>query len=206
MATERHYTHSIVSYANLDEIRRLLNLSKYWAYICHDKDEGKSTHYHIVATFDTAKSFKWVREQVISDQNTFTEAIKGELIDVFEYFTHKGLKDKYNYCESDIVYSDKTYWNRRLDNGEDEENKNEKFMDDLLSCDFSAEKMGRKYGRDFIKNYKSYMYFREVVIDEKMNELLKESHGIRTMKNEIYATITPEEYKLINELRLNKEN
>lgn len=169
MATERHYTHSIVSYASIEDIRRLLDKAKAWAYILHDKDEGKAPHYHIVATFSEQKSFKWVREQVISatNQNTFSEAIKGEIGDVLDYFIHKGWTDKYQYSNEDIVYSNREYWDKRLERGEDEENKNDTFMDDLLSSDFSAEKMGRKYGRDFIKNFKSYNEFRKMVLYER---------------------------------------
>lgn len=170
--TERHYTHSIVSYASEKEIRRLLDQAKAWAYIKHDKDTEESgklrdTHFHIIATFDRAKSFKQVREMVDSKQNTFTEAIKGEIDDVLSYFTHKGIAEKYHYDEADIVYSDRDYWKRRVNNGEDEESKNEAFMDDLLASDFSAEAMGRKYGRDFIKNYRSYKDFRDMVLCER---------------------------------------
>lgn len=170
--TERYYTHSIVSYASEEEIQRLLDLAKAWAYIKHDKDEELSgklrdTHFHIVATFTQPKSFKWVRNQVVSTQNTFSEAIKGEISDVLDYFTHKGIAEKYHYDENDIVYSDRDYWKRRVNNGEDEESKNEAFMDDLLASNFSAEAMGRKYGRDFIKNYRSYKDFREMVLCER---------------------------------------
>lgn len=172
MASERHYTHAIVSYAELKEIRRLLDQAKAWAYILHNKDEGKAPHYHIIATFSQEKTFKWVREQVISTQNTFAEAVHGDIEDVFDYFIHQGFPEKYQYDKSEVVLSDEKYWNRRIGNGENEESKNEQFMDDLLSDNFSAEAMGRKYGRDFIKNFKSYKEFRDMVrYERKLTDL-----------------------------------
>lgn len=213
MATERHYTHSIVSYANIDEIRRLLNQAKAWAYIKHDKDSGRDVHYHVIATFKTEKSFKWVREQVISSQNTFSEAVKGEISDVLDYFIHKGCEDKYQYSSADIVYSDKDYWERRTGNCDTaQEDKNEAFVDDLLSVNFSAEKMGRKYGRDFIKNFKSYLYFRNVCLHERYYETCKDLHGVPESMNEetgevetFHAVITKTEWQDLQEMRF-KEN
>lgn len=196
MATERHYTHSIVSYASLDEIRRILDQAKAWAYICHDKDknengEQRATHYHIIATFTQEKSFKWVCNQVVSTQNTFSEAIKGEIGDVIDYFTHKGFTDKYQYDESDIVYSDKTYWERRIGNCEtSQEDKNNAFMDDLLSCDFSVEAMGRKYGRDFIKNFRSYQSFRDRALWERQRKTMKEGLDLESAKKVQYFKLT----------------
>lgn len=210
MAVERHYTHSIVSYATEAELKPLLEKARAWAYILHDKDDGKAPHFHAVVTFATEKSFKWVREQVKSEQNTFTEAIKGELSDVIDYFTHKGITEKYHYNDDDIKYHNRDYWKRRLNNGDDEENKNELFLDDLLSANYSAEGMARKYGRDFIKNFKSYNTFREVVFEERratallnmdgVPEDVETSTGLVTSR---HAVLSEAEYQLLQELRLN---
>lgn len=201
MATERHYTHSIVSYASLDEIRRLLDQAKAWAYICHDKDKNedgkpRDTHYHIVATFNNKKTFKWVCNQVVSTQNTFSEAVKGEIGDVIDYFTHKGFTDKFQYASEDIVYSDKAYWERRIGNCDtSQEDKNEAFVDDLLAVNFSVEAMGRKYGRDFIKNYRSYQAYRDRCLWERQRQALRESDEFKdfeTAKKVQYFKLTEE--------------
>ena len=185
MASERHYTHSIVSYATIEEIRRLLGQAKAWAYIKHDKDEGKAEHYHIIATFQQEKTFRWVRSQVVSTQNTFTEPIHGEVGDVIDYFTHKGIMEKYQYSEADIVYSNKEYWERRIGNCDNtQEDKNEAFMDDLLSSSFSVEAMGRKYGRDFIKNFKSYKAFRDYALWERSKKAIQESEEFKQFEAE----------------------
>lgn len=213
MATERHYTHSIVSYADIDEIHRLLDQARAWAYIKHDRDDGKATHYHIIATFAQEKSFKWVREQVVSNQNTFTEAVKGEVSDIIDYFTHKGLMDKFQYEQSDIIYSDKTYWERRIGNCETEkEDKNEAFLNDLLATSFSVEEMARKYGRDFIKNFRQYHFFRHHCLYLRRSELAYRMDGIPTEIDEytgealsINAVLTKSEYEMIAEIRRNRE-
>lgn len=170
--TERHYTHSIVSYAELKDIRRILDNAKHWAYIYHDKDTT-SPHYHIVATFQVWKSVKQVCEMVESDQNTFSEPVKAELSDVLAYFTHKHNPEKFQYNESDIVYSDIGYWNKRVNNGEDEVNKNEIFVDDLLADDIDWLEMSKKYGRDFIKNISKYRAFRHEFRNDDLSLLAK---------------------------------
>lgn len=169
MTEQRHYTHSIVSYASLDELRRLLEQARAWAYIKHDKDvdetgRSRAEHFHVIATFSEKKSFKWVRNQVVSTQNTFSEAVHGEVSDVLDYFTHKSNPEKYQYNAENIVYSDVEYWERRTHNcGTSKEDANEAFVDDLLSDNYNAVEMARKYGRDFIKNIKNYEYFRGMV-------------------------------------------
>jgi hypothetical protein len=166
---KRFYTHCVVSYASLEELQPLLSQAKHYAYVFHFKcaeDNSSSPHYHILATFEREKSFAWVRKQVKSDQNTFTEPLKGDVDDIFQYFTHQNEPDKGQYVDS-IVYDDYEYWKRRARTGDKEENKNDTFVDDLISPDFSIEKMSRKYGRDFIKNHKAYIEARKAILFER---------------------------------------
>lgn len=163
---KRYYTHSVISYATLDEIKPLLATAKHWAYICHDKDITDK-HYHVLLTFHRAKSFEWVRKQVISDQNTFTTTVKGDIDDVLNYFTHEGLEGKARYNVEDIEYDDIDYWNKRRGTGEVEENKNDEFVDDLISKHYSVEYMARKYGRDYIKNWERYESARNKMLHDR---------------------------------------
>lgn len=170
----RRYTHCIVSYASLDEIKPLLKQAKHYAYILHDKvkeDESNGEHYHIIATFEQQKSFNWIRKQVVSEQNTFTEAVKGDIDDVLTYFAHEGQSGHgYHYGKENIVYDDLRYWSIRSKSGDKEENVNDVFMDDLLSANFTVEKMCRKYGRDFAKNFRSYLLCRDYVLIERIDK------------------------------------
>lgn len=169
--TKRSYTHCIVSYATLLELTPLLDKAKHYAYVLHDRveeDNSNGAHYHIIATFEQQKSFNWVRKQVVSEQNTFTEPVKGDIDDVLAYFAHEGQSGHgYHYGRENIVFDDKKYWSLRSKTGDREENTNDVFMDDLLSSDFSVEKMCRKYGRDFAKNFKSYLMCRAYVLEER---------------------------------------
>lgn len=181
--TKRLYTHCIVSYASIEELQPLLSRTKHHAYIKHwatDEDESNSEHYHIIATFEREKSFAWVRKQVKSEQNTFTEPLKGDIEDVLEYFIHGGKSGHgHKYEKDEIVYDDISYWQKRAGTGEKEEDKNEAFMDDLLASDFSVEKMCRKYGRDFAKNMRKYVECREYILIIERGEYYK-----RTMQEE----------------------
>jgi hypothetical protein len=190
--TKRYYTHCIVSYASLEEVQPLLEQAKHYAYVLHDKvveDSSNGVHYHIIATFEREKSFAWVRKQVHSDQNTFTEPLKGDVEDMLEYFTHKNEPEKGQYHDS-IVYDDYEYWKRRARTGDKEENKNDTFVDDLISSDFSIERMSRKYGRDFIKNYKSYLDARNAILFERgQNNLVQETRAFQSDLDEAIACI-----------------
>lgn len=173
---KRLYTHCIVSYASREELQPLLNQTKHYALIHHDILDATSSspHYHILATFEREKSFTWVRKQVVSAQNTFTESIKGDVEDVIRYFQHiddaSVIKGKTAYSFDKIEFDNKAYWLKRIKSGEKEENPNDTFVDDLISDDYNVQNMARKYGRDFLKNLKSYEYARERMLFE-MGEL-----------------------------------
>ena len=166
MSCQRFYTHSIVSYATLDECVPLLQKSKHYAYIVHDKDVADK-HIHILATFSTMQSITAVRKLVVSSQNTFSQECK-DVEALLDYFTHENEEnEKFKYSKRDIGYDDYEYWRKRINNGEVVESANDMFVDDLLSEKMSLEFMARKYGRDFMKNYKSYLDFRREVLFER---------------------------------------
>lgn len=170
--SKRLYTHCIVSYASREELQPLLNQTRHYALIYHDVIDATSSspHYHILATFEREKSFNWVRKQVVSSQNTFTEAIKGDVDDVLVYFRHaddnsiKAGKTPYSFER--IEFDNVDYWNKRIKSGEKEVNPNDQFVDDLISDDYNVQNMARKYGRDFLKNIKQYEYARERMLFE----------------------------------------
>lgn len=205
---KRLYTHCIVSYASLEELQPLLSQAKHYAYVFHFKcveDNSSSPHYHILATFEREKSFAWVRKQVQSTQNTFTEPLKGDVEDILDYFTHKNEPTKGQYIDS-IVYDDYEYWKRRARSGDKEENVNDTFVDDLISADFSIERMSRKYGRDFIKNYKSYLDARNAILFERgQSQLMLETRAYLQNLDEAIACIDEYNKALIQQKTLIKE-
>lgn len=162
MACDRFYTHSIVTYAAFDELFDLFQACTHYAYIRHNKDTT-DCHFHIIAYFTIPKTVSAVRKLVKSSQNTFSQKVK-QVDGILTYLTHEDVsEEKFVYSKDDIVYDDKSYWDERLADGDVEKHPNDMFVDDLLADDLDLEFMARKYGRDFMKNYKNYLDFRSQV-------------------------------------------
>lgn len=167
---KRYYSFSIVSYASLNEIMPLVAGCRHYVYILHDKDVNedgstRSPHFHILCTFAQNKSFNAVASLVESDQNTFVQQLQ-DVGGAFSYLIHQNNPEKYQYNSDDLVSDDIDYWIDRIPDYEDKKNKNDEFVDDLLSDDFDAVAMARKYGRDFIKNISKYENFRFRVLKD----------------------------------------
>lgn len=165
MSTQRFYTHAIVSYARLEELMPLFNQANHYCYILHDKDKT-DVHYHIIATFPIQKSINAVRKMPASVSNTFSQPLD-DVNKLLDYFTHKDEEGKAEYDASGIVYDDLSYWQKRMSSGDVDVPSNDMFVDDLLASTVTIEFMSRKYGRDFMKNYKTYMSLRKVINTER---------------------------------------
>lgn len=214
----RYYTMAIVTYANQREIATLLETAKHYAYILHDRDKDRDPHYHLLVTFDLPRTFKAVRNMVASTQNTFTQSVKSSIGNVLTYFVHAtdtAIADgKEPYDESEVIYDDEAYWRKRaLQDGESwkeergDKDKNEQFLNDLLSRTFSVERMGIKYGRDFMKNFRAYKEFRDACFTERLTEFEKSLDGIPAEVNDygvietFHATITRDEFEALQKWR-----
>lgn len=167
---KRFYSFSIVSYADLSELSVLLTSCRHYVYILHDKDvnedgSARSPHFHILCTFSQNKSFNAVASLVESSQNTFVQQLQ-DVGGAFAYLTHQNNLEKFQYNSDDLVSDDIDYWIDRIPDYEDKKNKNDEFVDDLLSDDFDVVAMARKYGRDFIKNISKYESFRFRVLKD----------------------------------------
>ena len=132
--------------------------TEHWAYICHDKDETDK-HFHILCTFAKNKSFERVRAYVQSDKNTFCQPLEDWTGD-YEYLTHSNAPEKFQYSPADIISNDIDFWNKKLNNDDMGE---ENFVEDLLSGVLTYRQMAIKYGRDYIRNFRSYEYFKGAV-------------------------------------------
>lgn len=184
----RFYSWKMISYMSEDNLRRALAENcRNWAYILHDKDiftaedeksnpknkEGtlKTPHFHVVCTFDREKSANQVTllfDSYSEGQNTMKMPCM-DIGDSLLYLTHEtqsAIQDgKHMYPRGDMKISHEAFYAKYIKG--DEVTDTDTFVDDLLSESFSAERMGRLYGRDFIKNFRSYIYFREVVHKER---------------------------------------
>lgn len=163
----------------------MLSLARHWAYCHHDKDfkvtdEGervaKEPHTHIIVTFEHEISLKRIREHIGSEANTLGQTLRNTTYDgkeslrgLWRYLIHEGEnpEDKHVYDEQERICDDIDYWTRRCDEEARTLFKNESFFEDLTSEEFSFEVMGRKYGRDFIKNSNRYLEYRRQVLSER---------------------------------------
>lgn len=160
MSCERFYTHSVVSYAAFDELFLLLEACEHYAYIIHDKD-ATDYHTHLICYFSVPKTISAVRKLVRSDQNTFSQKVR-QTDDLLTYLTHENEPDKHQYSRDQICFDNEEYWMKLSSEGLTEKTDNDKFVDDLLADDLDLVFMARKYGRDFMKNHKSYLEFRRL--------------------------------------------
>lgn len=174
----RFYSWGLIMYGNEEEIKKLCTEQcRNWAYALHDhdlKEDGtpKEPHYHVVATFDQQKSFATIMRlcKAYSKQNVLAQPI-GDIGGSLEYLTHeteKAVADgKYQYDREIVRYSSKDFYTKYV-KGE-EVSENEQFVEDLLCAEeqFSVIKLAKRYGRDFIKNVRSYMDFRMMALAEQ---------------------------------------
>lgn len=157
----------VETYLHEDEFKYALSKATHWAYIYHDMDDCEP-HYHILLHYDNARSGNAVLRDFVGNQNSFIEKSVSPIAS-YEYLTHKNDPDKYQYCDSCIVSHNPVYWEHFLPDVRDRTQLD--FLEDLLSTkELDIVLMAKRYGRDFIKNYKAYMDFRhEVFIRERFN-------------------------------------
>lgn len=213
-ATERRdntarYSWSLVTYAQPNEFERLLKSAKHWAWIYHDKDD-KEPHYHIYVSFATKKSGNQLLSLIDGNSNTFYEGLKGTAQDLIIYFTHENQQNKYQYDNENIHYDNTGYWEKG-EAKEAKEDANEEFLNDLI-CQKPRREMARKYGRDYMKNYRAYEEFARMIITTEIYQLEKDMEGIPSccdINGEIityHAELTKEELKIIEKLRYERNN
>lgn len=161
---DRFYSFKIVTYNTTEsDFQPLLDKAFKWAWILHDKDKT-DPHIHILCTFKQNKSFENVRKLVQGNQNTFAQQMKDKYQD-FIYLVHSEDFDKALYNESDIHSNDMSFFQRGCKKSVD----NEEFVVDLLDKDMTYRQKAIKYGRDYIRNFRTYENFaRRVRMEENI--------------------------------------
>ena len=159
---------SLVTYAGEDDFKFLLQACKHWAYIYHDKD-GVEPHWHLLCLFQNARAFEGLKSLIKSYQNTFGEVIKSTLEDMYKYLTHDQQTDKQLYDKSAVKCDDISFWENV---GDDEQNITDSLIDDILNG-LSLRVLARRYGRDFMKNWKFYVAYANLVREQENGGLLK---------------------------------
>lgn len=158
------------------------------SWILHDKDD-KVPHTHLVILSDRSRRLKdyigWFKGLTDTEGKTINTMAKicGSTSATKKYFTHSDeeskQKGKHQYSDEDIrilegegytsVWEYKTQTDIAFEAEQKQkatEDNNESLLDDIIAGKPMRE-MARKYGRDFIKNYRSYRAFAsEVVLEE----------------------------------------
>jgi len=138
-----------------------------------DTLHAKPFHTHLLITFNQKVSVKVIKNRLLqyTIHNTFGQPIKDKR-GAYRYLTHKDNPEKYQYNDSDIVNYDDYFskYDIKLDLSQSPEYQEiNQMIDDYTQLTYRQQAC--KYGRDYIKNFKSYAYFFDMVIEqEKKNK------------------------------------
>lgn len=184
----------IRTYLNPDEFEPIIKAAKNWAYILHDKDGGEP-HYHIIAVFKNARTEDGIRATIPSTQQSRIEIVKNGIEACYRYLTHEDNPEKYHYSKDEIISNGNGYFE---DNKAENETA-EQMLDDILQG-LSLRELARRYGRDFMKNWRKYTQFAYNVMLQEDGchigyERMKEDHEfskvIEMQSNGQFEIITP---------------
>lgn len=149
---------SLVTYASVVEFAPLLNQCEHSAYIYHDKD-GVEPHYHILCVFKNPRALKGIQDTIKSDQNTLGEPVKSSLEEMYKYLTHERETDKVLYPKESVVCDSVSFWETLT---AEEGAITDSLIDDILQG-LPLRLLARRYGRDYMRNYKAYIAFAQLV-------------------------------------------
>lgn len=158
------------------------------AYILHDQDKAVP-HRHVVLLLERSRRmadiYGWFAS-CVDDKNEECNTEVEEVLSmnaVHEYLTHSDEKSrqegKHQYAEEDIVYPKgnnpwdyKTAKDKAFEAKEKKDqyaDENEQLLQDIIDG-VSFREMARKYGRDYMKNYKQYRAFASQVVLEETGD------------------------------------
>lgn len=180
----RAYTWSVITYDPITDYQALIAKCNKWVYAYHDKDwvvdefgnkKPKGPHYHNLLSFEQQVSYEYIKGLCNTEHTIMGQIVKNKMPNgeqsvrgAWDYLTHRGEnpEEKFLYDDDIRISNDIEYWIKRCDKEVIDLATNDSFLDDLLNIEveFDLQYMGRKYGRDFIKNMNSYVHYRETVL------------------------------------------
>lgn len=170
-----------ITYAPLYVVENALNFNfnfiKSYAYILHDKDEGKESHIHFIIrlyrplSLRTVKRWFWcLNDDESSEVNTHPQTCS-DVLSYYEYLYHKNHPDKYQYKECSVVCSNR-----------DDFIFADSCIDDTLQECYNAilngstpHELVQRYGRDFLIHANQIRQLIEWDQEIKMKKYLKGS-------------------------------
>lgn len=206
MAEKRAYNWRIVTYSEEESV---INFCKKWGskweYILHNKDikedgSKKENHFHINITLKEWKSRNKVCELVGGEGNSF--AI--EMTDkekAHRYLTHADNPEKYQYSSEEIKS------NFKWVDGKAEKATTEEFLRIAENENLSMREKAILLGKDYIKNYKAYKQYIEMMKYEELKKISPYySRIMKYIKIKCFEGMAPLEHILEEALRIMREN
>lgn len=192
----------IECYRPLQEIKTFCDAycDKY-AYILHDKDvkedgSPKMPHIHLLAHFIERPRFSSVkrilRGNATEDTTVLGQSVMSKYL-AFSYLTHANDPQKHQYSIDEVITNDRDFFSPVTSVSKEEKNK--EFMEDLLNE--KPYTLAIKYGRDYIKNFKSYNDFKNLILNEFEREYEVEQSkeiGIELAENVIATKVNTNPY------------
>lgn len=223
---------SCVTYATIDQLRAVIaqHSDQVQDCICilHDKDlkedgSPKESHLHFLLSLTTSREISevcgWLKK--CTDEkgqavNTFGEPVlstSGSLA----YLTHEGQETKHQYNESDIVIlrGSKEHWltlegevernTRRAQEKQAKKDEQSEEIDQLIQdCieNKPEREMARKYGRDYIRNRRTYREFAAIVQYQETGECAE--HLVHDILSDLRNALTDHEREAIANCAISK--
>lgn len=186
----------ILSYCPPDKLDKVFTKCTFYAYILHDKDtdsngELKEFHYHYFVQFPKAKDIYQLALDFNCGEYSFMVENVRDKGACLRYLIHYDNGEKYQYPLSDVVTTSLLQVERACRSSANVEEANDEFLKDLFRMSLYG--LGRKYGRDFIKNYEKYANFTRalnhcglpLINDDEIIELDKESFAYYSINYEV---------------------
>ena len=130
---------------DIENIKKNIEEFSFYAYIMHDKDEGKGLHIHFVGQVNGSRSIKSVCEMLECDYQDVQIAKRSR--GAIRYLIHADDKDKYQYDLCDIKTNNKDrleYYFSSISSS----------INDIYA-DFRRLKQGSMSSEDFVQKYSS---------------------------------------------------
>ena len=178
---------SLVTYASVTEFAPLLTQCEHYAYIFHDKD-GVEPHYHLLCVFKNPRALKGIQDTIKSDQNTLGEPVKSSLEEMYKYLTHERETDKVLYPKESVICDSPGFWETLT---AEEGSVTDSLIDDILQG-LPLRLLARRYGRDFMRNYRGYTDFAYLVCLQERGEMLAYEHYVEKCDFKVLAKQNPD--------------
>lgn len=149
--------------------------------ILHDKDENKLPHVHFIIDAKRQSPIQLHKKltQLLGSSTLCKTVFKFN--EDFDYFTHKHNRSKYHYSPEEIFFTDEEHF-KSLYTMADYTIENN-LIEDLKNPSLSIVALADIYGLDFVKNIRTYVYFRDLLKVEEERHLA-EQRRIQILKEQ----------------------